>query len=156
MQIECPECSKMISDKADMCPHCGYPMGKIKKEAKKKEETKSAIGWTITCFLVIVLYIAFGKPAFDTPQKPHEPDDTEAFVMSQSFVEQRLVSPTTAKFPYIGDAYEVTKIDSVTWRIHSYVDSQNRFGAMVRTSYKAKLMYVGNEKWKLLDIKIYE
>ena len=76
--------------------------------------------------------------------------------MSQSFVEQRLVSPTTAKFPYIGDAYEVTKIDSVTWRIHSYVDSQNRFGAMVRTSYKAKLMYVGNEKWKLLDIKIYE
>lgn len=26
--IECPECSKEISDKAKACPHCGYPINK--------------------------------------------------------------------------------------------------------------------------------
>jgi hypothetical protein len=26
--IECPECKREISDKADSCPHCGYPIDK--------------------------------------------------------------------------------------------------------------------------------
>ena len=26
--INCPECSREISDKADACPHCGYPVAK--------------------------------------------------------------------------------------------------------------------------------
>ena len=26
MLIECPECNLQVSDKAQMCPHCGYPM----------------------------------------------------------------------------------------------------------------------------------
>lgn len=25
--INCPECGKEISDKADVCIHCGYPLG---------------------------------------------------------------------------------------------------------------------------------
>jgi len=27
--IECPECKKQISDQADSCPGCGYPVSKI-------------------------------------------------------------------------------------------------------------------------------
>lgn len=76
--------------------------------------------------------------------------------MSQMFDEKHLVLPTTAKFPYIGDAYEVTKLDSVTWLVDSYVDSQNGFGAFIRTRYVAKLMYMGNDRWKLLNIKVYK
>lgn len=29
MLIECPECKNQISDKAEFCPHCGYPMNAI-------------------------------------------------------------------------------------------------------------------------------
>ncbi len=27
--IECPECNNQISDKAVICPHCGYTTGKF-------------------------------------------------------------------------------------------------------------------------------
>jgi RNA polymerase subunit RPABC4/transcription elongation factor Spt4 len=31
--INCPECNKEVSDKADMCPNCGYPInGSIKMQ----------------------------------------------------------------------------------------------------------------------------
>lgn len=30
--IKCPECGKEISDKAESCPNCGYPISKIKFE----------------------------------------------------------------------------------------------------------------------------
>lgn len=30
--IKCPECSKEISDKAESCPHCGYPIGTDKRD----------------------------------------------------------------------------------------------------------------------------
>lgn len=41
--IECPECGKMISDKAESCPNCGYPIyfpeeEEISEEITDKEE----------------------------------------------------------------------------------------------------------------------
>jgi fucose permease len=159
VQIECPECSKMISDKADMCPHCGYPVKKAEKEEKKKVANEQANkACMIFILMAILLFFVALIVQIANPPSPtkNEPNDVDAFVMSQSFVEQRLIAPTTAKFPYIGDAYEVTKLDSVTWLVDSYVDSQNGFGAFIRTRYVAKLMYMGNDRWKLLNIKVYK
>lgn len=34
--INCPECSKEVSDKAEQCPNCGYPLHKNIKEIKQK------------------------------------------------------------------------------------------------------------------------
>lgn len=30
--IKCPECGKKISDQAEACIHCGFPLSKLKKE----------------------------------------------------------------------------------------------------------------------------
>lgn len=40
--INCPECKIEISDKADVCPHCGYPVAKLKtsKRTVKKKVVK--------------------------------------------------------------------------------------------------------------------
>ena len=38
MLIKCPECEKMISDKAIKCTYCGYPLKEVKKD--NKEENK--------------------------------------------------------------------------------------------------------------------
>lgn len=38
MLIECPECKKMISDKATMCPNCGFPINKIQKQNDNDHE----------------------------------------------------------------------------------------------------------------------
>jgi len=35
--INCPECKKEISDKAQSCPHCGCPINAIKVEQTRKK-----------------------------------------------------------------------------------------------------------------------
>lgn len=37
MLIQCPECDLQVSDKANTCPHCGYP---LKPDAKLKSSRK--------------------------------------------------------------------------------------------------------------------
>ena len=34
--IKCPECNKEVSDCAEACPHCGYPIKKIKAANEEK------------------------------------------------------------------------------------------------------------------------
>lgn len=74
-----------------------------------------------------------------------------AAVVSESYVEERLVSPRSAKFPwfasgvYLGDGEHY---------VSSYVDSQNRMGAMIRTYYSAHLLYLGDDNWELLGLEL--
>ena len=37
MLIQCPECDLQVSDKANTCPHCGYP---LKPDVKLKSSRK--------------------------------------------------------------------------------------------------------------------
>jgi len=41
--IKCPECNKEISDKADVCIHCGYPIHKFQYEAVSNSESKKVV-----------------------------------------------------------------------------------------------------------------
>ena len=36
MLLKCPECELQVSDKAMVCPHCGYPMNPDTKPRKPK------------------------------------------------------------------------------------------------------------------------
>lgn len=38
MLLKCPECELPVSDKALICPHCGYPLVKDAKPLKKKSK----------------------------------------------------------------------------------------------------------------------
>ena len=38
--IKCPECGKEISDQAEFCPHCGYPIKKKNDHAPLSNEQK--------------------------------------------------------------------------------------------------------------------
>lgn len=40
MLIHCPECELQVSDKAVVCPHCGYPMQPGSKPAQKRKSNK--------------------------------------------------------------------------------------------------------------------
>lgn len=42
--IKCPECNKEISDKAEICVHCGYPISKwIKEENSDSSQSNEDI-----------------------------------------------------------------------------------------------------------------
>lgn len=79
-------------------------------------------------------------------------DKSDAYYTSQTFVKNRLKSPTTAKFPHERDITVVPVGDGLTYKIYAFVDSENSYGAMLRTKYYVKMIKDGPD-WKLLDIK---
>ena len=40
--IKCPECNREISDKAESCPHCGYPITRLKNNNGKQPKTPTS------------------------------------------------------------------------------------------------------------------
>jgi hypothetical protein len=74
------------------------------------------------------------------------------------YVTKALKAPSTAKFPVIGSSH-VTALGNSRYRVSSHVDSQNGFGAMVRSNWIVLLTHNGGdadlaESWKLEQIAI--
>jgi hypothetical protein len=76
-----------------------------------------------------------------------------AYVMARDFVTDRLKAPSTAEFPY-GSGYSVSFVGECSFVVTGYVDSQNGFGAMIRTPWVVKLTrdLQQTDYWKLDDI----
>jgi len=105
---------------------------------------------SITCIFTIVLWFHCGSYEY-------EPDELSAYAMAQQFVEQRLKAPSTAKFPggswnfveKIGEQTDMVGHRYPKYRIKAYVDSQNAFGAQIRTHFVCEITYLGSKKWQL-------
>lgn len=77
----------------------------------------------------------------------------DAFYMMQEFVKRNLKSPSTADFPsYYSNEHMVHKSGDKIYTVRSYVDSQNAFGAMLRTSFIGEIKQTGKEKWMLVSL----
>lgn len=66
--IECPSCHEKISDEAEACPHCGYPLAKKQKEKAARAATLGCLGVLAIIILIGVLLSFFGGGP-ETPQK---------------------------------------------------------------------------------------
>lgn len=77
--------------------------------------------------------------------------DTDACSVAQGFVRDSLKAPTTATFPNNCQA----KQTAGTWIVTSYVDSENGFGAMLRSDTVVQMTYdPSGDSWALVDIAI--
>jgi len=63
--IDCPECSKQISDQAAACPHCGHPIKSDDPEEPQPQQREGLflqsmnIGCAVVIGFVIVLIFLF-------------------------------------------------------------------------------------------------
>ncbi len=83
-----------------------------------------------------------------------------AFIICQQYTKQNLASPASADFPFLPT--DVRGFKSQSYIIQTYVDSQNKFGAMLRTQILCKVKYKGltangNEtadirNWELIEL----
>jgi len=64
-------------------------------------------------------------------------ETVEAWVAAKSFVEEQLVAPATAKFNGVAKEPWVIYLGGARYRVSASVDSQNSFGAMLRTEFVA-------------------
>ncbi len=84
-----------------------------------------------------------------------EEDGAMAYFTSQDFVKRQLKAPATASFPWFYNIH-THYLGQCRHEVNAYVDSQNLFGANVRTRYIATLRYAGNDKWTLEDLKFFQ
>lgn len=73
-------------------------------------------------------------------------DKYGAFVVCQDQVSALLKSPSSAEFASISDS--TVNGGGGTWRIISYVDSQNGFGAMLRTEWSCDVEHVTGQQYR--------
>ena len=73
----------------------------------------------------------------------------DAYCMAQRFVEQRLKSPRSVKWPWISYKSCTTYLDNNRYRISTYCDAQNSFGALIRTHFVCIVKYIGSNDWRL-------
>lgn len=91
------------------------------------------------------------EPVLNEFGEEYEIDELSACYMAQSFVEDRLISPSTAEYENCYDA-SITYLGNRTYEVLSYVDSQNGFGAMIRSDYYALLRDTGEDNyWVLVE-----
>ncbi|WP_347273914.1 hypothetical protein [Candidatus Kuenenia sp.] len=119
------------------------------KELLKRPDNKNIIDKRI-----VDKRIAENNKRIAENNERHGKDSTLAYLIAQDFIKKTLKSPSTAVFP--GKWHEgvyVGHIGNYTYAIRAYVDSQNSFGATLRTYYYAEVRYDGDaDSWFLEDI----
>lgn len=153
--IKCPECGKDVSSEAANCPYCGYPIKNDVDEkgvdieptptcadssAPQKQETKGGClkaGLTFVAILVGV-FVLLGVCASSSGKDNY---NTESWAKSYAMimVKDNLKSPSTAKFCNTATEMTAKNLGGSKWRVTGWVDSQNSFGATVRSDFVVTL-----------------
>lgn len=121
---------------------------------------KSLLNFVLVVFAILAV-IAVGNSLFNGNEiDTLEPSGNktwiskhEARVYAEMVVESRLKAPSTAEFSHLRD----TKIEPIEngFKITGHVDSQNSFGAMLRSEYSVEIYVVeetGEKKYRKLII----
>jgi len=104
---------------------------------------------------IVIAFLYFWGASLNTPTSggmastqttQYVPDEIDLHIQAQQFILQALKAPSTAKFPAL--PYSATTDSNGLYRVISYVDSQNSFGAMIRDDWSVTMRLV-NEKWIL-------
>jgi hypothetical protein len=116
-----------------------------KKQKPEPTPQQKKVGCIILSFFgLLFLVIIIAKIFSDSPKKsspePQKFTKFGAFYDSKQFVEQRLKSPGSAQWSDFSEEL-VEQVNDTTFKVVSYVDSQNGFGALLRSYYKCTIIY---------------
>lgn len=113
-----------------------------------KQVDPVAQGCGLGCLGLIAIFVVFmlwGSIAGD--DEPDVPDQYEAKAQCEGFADKRLKAPATAD-------YDLAAVESAeSWTVTGTVDSENGFGAMIRSEVRCVLHFAGDTAY-LDDISI--
>lgn len=143
---KCRECGSSVSTSAKSCPSCG-----IRKPGKKPGGFATAIALIIILLMIIG---SFGKKDRVSNNYTNKDQSNLAYHMCQGYVKVALKSPSTAEFPPF-QSYNAQYDGYNKYLVSGYVDAQNSFGAMLRTSYTCNIEQdKSTGSWHLIDLKV--
>lgn len=92
------------------------------------------------------------KPVVYQPPKEDRGSEEGAFAVAKDMILALIPTPSTADFSLFNS--DIVEVSPYKWRVKSYVDFQNLFGAMVRKHFIVDLTYRSG-KWYCDNIDIY-
>ncbi|WP_035121250.1 hypothetical protein [Corynebacterium freneyi] len=117
------------------------------EERAAEDKRNGIIGLIFVAIVAVVILVScdFGggddasdpTPANETTtteEDTFEVTEIEARTQCQDLVEQRLKAPKTADFPWLDGEWKYTPVDG-GYKVESYVDAENSFGAQVRSHF---------------------
>jgi len=142
------------------------PLAPAPPVAPTAKSNESGVGATISALLLLGLGIyVFAKcsGSSEAPPAPVKVDDgrSMAWTMSRHFVEKRLKSPGSADYggvfngTYQSYDKQCVVLPAKRFRCHGWVDSQNGFGALVRSNWDMTIEDQG-ENWSLVELHSFE
>lgn len=174
--MQCPACgyARKSSDQnpVNQCPSCKQIYSRIRKEepqgvAEQSQQPSKAKGpWrpfgTHPGVIFLMMWIVFAA-AWGYGSSRYEPvaaptpivhDGVSAQLACQRFVSSRLKAPSTASFaPF--EELSISESGDSKFVVSGWVDSQNSFGAKLRTPYLCSVQFVGT-RVELLNLQIVE
>lgn len=100
--------------------------------------------------LGVTLIVSVVGAVISEPSKPQNNSTIDAKIFCNEIVRQGLKAPATASFASYGSQTTTTQ-GSGAISVASYVDSQNSFGANLRTSYTCVARKSGSD-WSLVSL----
>lgn len=126
-----------------------------KTEPSKAVRVVSTVLGTLLLLGVVVGCAAWllGGPS-DPKTNQDSLDKQTAVVMCQKFIEDRLKAPGSAKYSGVED----TKITATSggFKVVGYVDSENSFGAKLRSNYTCVVTTTDGQEWTLDRLNILD
>ncbi len=144
----CRECGDPVARTAKSCPHCGasspFPI-------TPDEQRKSVKGCLLLMGAATVLYLV--QVLWDVGSGGWRQRDNSiaAYNRATQYVTAQLRSPSSADYPsvFTRQGRHTTPLGQQRYRIRSYVEAQNAFGAVVRTNFDVVVKQTGADAWTL-------
>lgn len=117
---------------------------------------KAQIAW-ISAFVAVAIVLVWvsPRPSANTPSRTETADRSDtlgAWVACKTFVEKRLKSPASAEWPPSYPKH-TQALGGNRYRVRVYVDSQNAFGAVLRTQVDCTVTVEGSS-WELNNLAL--
>lgn len=145
----CPHCKESVNPQAVKCPHC---QSKIYRWTKGR---LILLGFFAFAMIAMIISINSDSSPRRVPVQKEKHDDITVCTEAQMLIEQSLKSPSTAKFPSCRST-NIQRLPNDTFIVSAYVDSQNGFGAMLRTDWTIKYSYIENGSKTLTEYLIID
>ncbi|GAA0082983.1 hypothetical protein [Clostridium sp. CTA-6] len=95
---------------------------------------------TVLLCLSIILCLGIFVGCSDSSGRGDESEERyKAYETAKSYVEDELKSPSTAEFPSASEA-KITKLGKDEYKIESYVNAENSFGAKVKSTFSCRIV----------------
>lgn len=125
----------------------------------QKKDPKAIIGGcAIMIVLAGILFFSLKSCLSSSPEE--EKADKErnmkikALTYSQNCVNEKLKSPSSSEYPV--NTEFVTKSNDSTYIVNSYVDSQNGFGAMIRSKFVCIIIMPDEDHYRCKEVAILQ